>query len=64
MSILLVILTALVTDTARTDLTLSGHFGQGTELYDGTQIGGFSGEAQSIYDIASWSRIFGEAWYH
>ena len=64
MSIFLVILTALVTDTARTDLTLSGHFGQGTELYDGTQIGGFSVEAQSIYDITSSSRIFGEASYH
>ena len=57
------ILTALVTDTARTDLTLSGQFGQGTQVVEGTQVGGFAVHAQSVYDINAVSRVFGEASY-
>ncbi len=63
MSILLAILTALVTDTARTDLTLSGSFGQGTQVVDGKQNGGFAIEARSVYDFNEVSRVFGEASY-
>ncbi|MBR1877782.1 MAG: hypothetical protein IJ814_02125 [Paludibacteraceae bacterium] len=63
MKILLAILTALVTDTARTDLTLSGSFGQGTQVIEGTQRGGFAVEARSVYDFNEVSRVFGEASY-
>ena len=63
MSILLAILTALVTDTARTDLTLAGQFGQGTQVYEGTQTGSFNVEARSVHDINAVSRVFGEASY-
>ena len=60
---ILVILTALVTDTARTDLFLSGQFGQGTQVLEGRQTGGFEVKAQSVYDINPVSRVFGEASY-
>ena len=63
MKILLAIITALVTDTARTDLFLSGQFGQGTHVIEGTQNGGFAVQAQSVYDINEVSRVFGEASY-
>ena len=63
MKILLAIITALVTDTARTDFTLAGHFGQGTHPVEGTQTGGFAVQAQSVYDINAVSRVFGEASY-
>lgn len=52
-----------MTDTARTDLTLSGQFGQGTQVVEGTQVGGFAVHAQSVYDINAVSRVFGEASY-
>lgn len=60
---ILAILTALVTDTARTDLTLSGQFGQGTQVLEGRQTGGFEVNARSVYDINPVSRVFGEASY-
>lgn len=60
---ILVILTALVTDTARTDLFLSGQFGQGTQVLEGRQTAGFAVQAQSVYDINPVSRVFGEASY-
>ena len=63
MSILLAILTALVTDTARTDVFLSGQFGQGTQVIEGRQTAGFAVKAQSVYDINAVSRVFGEASY-
>lgn len=63
MNLLLAILTALITDTARTDLTLSGQFGQGTYSIEGTQTGSFSVHAQSVYDFNVTSRVFGEASY-
>ena len=63
MKILLAILTALVTDTARTDLFLSGQFGQGTQVIEGRQTAGFAVEARSVYDINAVSRVFGEASY-
>jgi len=63
MNLLLAILTALITDTARTDLTISGQFGQGTYALEGTQTGSFSVHAQSVYDFNATSRVFGEASY-
>ena len=63
LSILIVVFTSLVTDTARTDLTLSGQFGQGTQVLEGKQIGGFTIQARSVYDIDSVHRVFGEASY-
>lgn len=63
MKLLLAILTALVTDTASTDLILSGQFGQGSYAIEGTQTGSFSVHAQSVYDFNPTSRIFGEASY-
>lgn len=52
-----------MTDTARTDLFLSGQFGQGTHIIEGTQTGGFAVHAQSVYDFNEVSRVFGEASY-
>lgn len=63
MKLLLAILTALVTDTARTDLTLSGQFGQGTYTIEGTQTGSFAVQARSVYDFNATSRVFGVASY-
>jgi len=63
MNILLAILTALVTDTARTDVFLTGQFGQGTQMLEGRQTAGFAVKAQSVYDINAVSRVFGEASY-
>lgn len=63
MKLLLAIITALVTDTAQTDFTLSGQFGQGTHVVEGTQVGGFAVQARSVYDINATSRVFGEASY-
>lgn len=63
MNILLAILTALVTDTARTDVFLAGQFGQGTQMLEGRQTAGFAVKAQSVYDINAVSRVFGEASY-
>lgn len=60
---ILIVITSLVTDTARTDLTLSGQFGQGNHVIEGKQTGGFAVKAQSIYDINAVSRVFGEASY-
>ena len=63
MNILLAILTALVTDTARTDVFLAGQFGQGTQMLEGRQTAGFAVKAQSVYDINAVSRVFGEVSY-
>ncbi|MBQ7631368.1 MAG: hypothetical protein IJS82_01215, partial [Paludibacteraceae bacterium] len=52
-----------MTDTARTDVTLNGHFGQGTQVLEGTQQGGFAVRARSVYDINETNRVFGEASY-
>ena len=60
---ILIVLTSLVTDTTRTDLTLSGRFGQGTQIVEGRQTGGFEVNARSVYDINAVSRVFGEASY-
>ena len=60
---ILIVLTSLVTDTARTDLFLSGQFGQGTQVIEGRQTAGFAVEARSVYDINAVSRVFGEASY-
>lgn len=60
---ILIVITSLVTDTARTDLTLSGLFGQGTQVYEGKQTGSFAVQARSVYDINAVSRVFGEASY-
>ena len=60
---ILIVLTSLVTDTARTDLFVSGQFGQGTQVIEGTQNGGFAIKARSVYDINAVSRVFGEASY-
>ena len=60
---ILIVITSLVTDTARTDLFLSGYFGQGTQVIEGRQNAGFAVKAQSVYDINPVSRVFGEASY-
>ena len=60
---ILIVLTSLVTDTARTDLFVSGQFGQGTQVLEGRQTGGFAIHARSVYDINAQSRVFGEASY-
>ena len=52
-----------MTDTARTDLFLSGQFGQGTQVIEGRQNAGFAVEAHSVYDINAVSRVFGDASY-
>ena len=60
---ILIVITSLMTDTARTDVFLSGHFGQGTQVIEGRQTAGFAVEARSVYDINAASRVFGEASY-
>lgn len=60
---ILIVITSLLTDTARTDLTLSGQFGQGSHGIEGRQLGGFAVEARSVYDINEVSRVFGKASY-
>ena len=60
---ILIVLTSLLTDTTRTDLSVMGQFGQGTQVLEGTQIGGFEVNARSVYDINAVSRVFGEASY-
>lgn len=63
MNSLLVIITSLLVDTAATTVSLQGHYGQATMPLAGTQVGGFSVGAQSVYDINTTSRVFGEAGY-
>lgn len=60
---ILIAITSLLTDTSRTDLFVTGQFGQGTHLVEGKQTGGFEVKAQSVYDINTTSRVFGEASY-
>ena len=60
---ILIVITSLVTDTAQTDLSISGSFGQGTQVIEGRQNGGFEVNARSVYDINAVSRVFGEASY-
>ena len=63
MNILLVIITSLLVDTASTEAYLQGQYMQSTMPLVGTSDGGFSIHAQSIYDINTVSRVFGEASY-
>lgn len=62
LSILLVV-TNLVTDAPSTEIGVSGNYGQSTYAIEGDRSGGFSVEAQSVYDIDSIHRVFGEASY-
>lgn len=59
----LLIVTTLVTDAPSTEVYLSGHYGESTYAIEGNQNAGFSVQAQSVYDIDSISRVFGEASY-
>lgn len=60
---LLLILTTLITDTARTNVYLSGQYGEATMTLRGTSQGGFGVHAQSIYDFNQSHRVYGEAAY-
>ena len=60
---LLLIITTLVTDTTSTEVFVSGQYGQSTHAISGDRQGGFSVQAQSVHDIDSVHRVFGEASY-
>lgn len=60
---LLTIITSLFLDSAATETYLQGLYQQSSMPIFGTQDGGFSIHAQSIYDISHVSRVFGEASY-
>lgn len=60
---ILLLVTNLVTDTSSTQVGVSGHYGQSTYAIEGDRAGGFSVEAQSVHDIDSVHRVFGEASY-
>lgn len=60
---LLLIVTQLVTDAPSTEVYLTGTYGQSTYAIDGDRNGGFSVQANSIFDIDSVHRVFGEASY-
>ena len=60
---LLLIVTTLVTDTSSTQVAVSGQYGQSTYALSGDRNGGFSVQAQSVHDIDSVHRVFGEASY-
>ena len=59
----LLIVTTLVTDLPSTDVFVSGHYGESTYALEGDRNGGFSVQAQSVFDIDSVHRVFGEASY-
>lgn len=63
MNTFLIIITSLLLDTAATQAYLQGQYGQSSMPVVGTEEGGFSVHAHSIYDINSVSRVFGEASY-
>lgn len=60
---ILLIITTLVTDTTSTEVFVSGQYGQSTHALLGDRQGGFSVQAQSVHDIDSVHRVFGEASY-
>ena len=60
---ILLIVTALVTDTTSTEVLVSGKYGASTYAIEGDWHGGFSVEAKSVHDIDSVHRVFGEASY-
>ncbi len=68
---LLFILTSLLTDTASTEVSVQGTFGQSTMAITGIQNGGFAIDAHAVYDFSNQSatgtnprhRVFGEASY-
>ena len=60
---LLIVLTTLVTDTTSTEVFVSGQYGQSTHAIAGDRQGGFAIQAQSVHDIDSVHRVFGEASY-
>ncbi len=63
MNALLVIITSLLLDTTSTQAYVQGQFGQSAMPLTGVQDGGFSVQAQSVFDINDVSRVFGEAGY-
>lgn len=60
---ILLLVTNLVTDAPATEVGVSGHYGQSTYAIEGDRAGGFSVQAQSVHDIDSVHRVFGEASY-
>lgn len=52
-----------MTDTTATQVAVSGQYGQSTHALAGDWNGGFSVQAQSVHDIDSVHRVFGEASY-
>ena len=52
-----------MTDTSSTEAFVTGHYGASTYALEGNSEGGFSVQAQSIHDIDSVHRVFGEASY-
>lgn len=63
MCLLLLFISTLLSDTASTEAYVQGHFGQATMSLSGTQNAGFAVGAQSVYDISSRHRVYGEASY-
>lgn len=63
MHTLLVIITSLLLDTASTEAYLQGQYTQPATPIEGTQSGGFGVQVQSVYDIDTVHRVFGEARY-
>ena len=61
--LLLSVITSLLLDTASTQMYVQGQFGQSAMPVAGVQDGGFSVQAQSVFDINDVSRVFGEAGY-
>lgn len=61
--LLLSVITSLLLDTASTQMYVQGQFGQSVMPVAGVQDGGFSVQAQSVFDINDVSRVFGEAGY-
>ena len=60
---ILLIISTLVTDTTSTEVSFSRHAGPSTYALEGERHGGFAIRAQSVYDIDSVHRVFGEASY-
>ncbi len=61
---LLLILTTLLTDSAATEVSVQGTYGQSTMPIVGSRNGGFAVEANAIYDFPGTEhRVFGEASY-
>lgn len=60
---ILLLVTNLVTDPASSEVFVSGSYGESTYAIEGDRAGGFSVQAQSVFDIDSVHRVFGEASY-